>query len=54
MGQADLRAIRAGAMDPEGRGMTKTGYVMGIVGTLGTLLLFIVVGWMSLRSYGFW
>jgi uncharacterized Zn finger protein (UPF0148 family) len=33
MGAADLKAIRAGRMDPTGEGTTKAGYVCGIVGT---------------------
>ena len=43
MGNADLRAIRAGRMDPEGEGQTNAGRVCGIVGTLlhGCVLLFV-------------
>ena len=33
MGAADLKAIRAGRMDPMGQGTTKAGYICGIVGT---------------------
>jgi hypothetical protein len=33
MGAKDLKAIRAGRMDPMGEGTTKAGYVCGIVGT---------------------
>lgn len=33
MGSADLKAIRAGRMDPLGEGTTKAGYICGIIGT---------------------
>lgn len=33
LGSADLRAIKAGRMDPAGEGTTKAGYICGIVGT---------------------
>lgn len=34
MGSQDLAAMRAGRMDPSGEGNTKTGYIMGIIGTI--------------------
>jgi hypothetical protein len=33
MGRRDLRAMRTGDMDPSGEGTTRTGMVLGIVGT---------------------
>jgi len=48
-GRADLKAIDAGRMDPEGRGLTMAGMILGIVGTVLPLvfillyLLFIMV-----------
>jgi len=49
MGAQDLSAMRAGRMDPSGEGNTKTGYIMGIIGTIawvgwlfcGCLLMFL-------------
>jgi hypothetical protein len=38
MGNADLREIRAGRMDPEGESMTQTGRIMGIVATVLLIL----------------
>jgi hypothetical protein len=43
LGRGDLHSINAGAMDPSGRGMTMAGYVLGIVGTLITLLIALVM-----------
>jgi hypothetical protein len=34
MGQADLRKIKRGDMDPAGRGLTQAGWICGIIGTL--------------------
>lgn len=34
LGRHDLHAIRAGAMDPAGRKMTRQGHRLGVVGTL--------------------
>jgi len=34
MGGKDMREINAGRMDPDGRGMTQAGYIMGIIGTI--------------------
>jgi small-conductance mechanosensitive channel len=33
LGKGDLRAMDAGQMDPEGRGLTQAGYILGIVAT---------------------
>jgi 4-amino-4-deoxy-L-arabinose transferase-like glycosyltransferase len=43
MGQADLKEMDAGRMDPSGRGMTKAGVIIGIVG----LVLWVI--WMVLQ-----
>ncbi|MEO8494474.1 MAG: DUF4190 domain-containing protein [Planctomycetota bacterium] len=34
MGHADMREINAGRMDPEGRGLTQAGMIIGIIGTV--------------------
>jgi hypothetical protein len=34
MGGKDLAEIKAHRMDPDGRGMTQAGYIMGIIGTI--------------------
>lgn len=54
MGQSDLRAIQAGAMDPEGRGLTRAGYLLGVIGTFGTLAVFVIVAWISFRRSTPW
>lgn len=41
MGSQDLSAMRAGRMDPAGEGNTKTGYVLGIIGTIVYFLWFV-------------
>jgi hypothetical protein len=33
LGSSDLRSMKAGRMDPSGEGMTRAGYICGIVGT---------------------
>jgi hypothetical protein len=38
MAHGDLRAIRAGAMDPQGRRATRIAYALGCVGALISLL----------------
>ncbi len=38
MGQADLRAMRAGQMDPAGMSLTQTGMILGIIQTILLLL----------------
>jgi hypothetical protein len=47
MGRSDLKAIDAGAMDSSGRGTVMAGFVLGIIGTVLTLLVLIVI-------IGFW
>jgi hypothetical protein len=54
MGQSDLRAMKAGAMNREGRGMTFAGFILGIFGTLGTLILFISIAWVTFKMYDLW
>lgn len=47
MGKTDLAEMDAGRMDPEGRGLTKAGQILGIIGTLlfavGLLFALVVV-----------
>lgn len=47
MGNADLKAMEAGTMDPEGKQLTTIGRILGIIGTiffiLGLIAGFIVV-----------
>ena len=53
MGNNDLREMDAGVMDPFGRDTTKTGRILGIVGTilavasLGMFLLILLAGGLS-------
>jgi len=42
MGNADLKAMDAGTMDPEGRGTTHAGKIIGIVATILNVLGFII------------
>ena len=49
MGNNDLRAIRAGRMDPEGEGLTNAGRICGIIGTiLGALQLLCCVAYLCI------
>jgi hypothetical protein len=43
MGSADLKAMADGTMDPEGEGMTRAGYIIGIITTALTIVAFIFV-----------
>jgi hypothetical protein len=45
MGRRDLQAIVAGTMDPTGQGPTRSGMILGIIGTVlgGLCVLFTVV-----------
>ena len=38
LGRSDIKAMDAGRMDPEGRGMTTAGMVLGIIGTVLPLI----------------
>ena len=49
MGNSDLRAMRAGQMDPTGEGVTQGGRICGMVATILALLgLVAAVGFMVL------
>ena len=54
MAQSDLRAMLAGAMDAEGAGMTRAAHILGIVGTLATLIIFVFMAWFSFKMWGLW
>jgi hypothetical protein len=41
MGAADLKAIRAGTMDPAGKSMTQVGMILGIVSVILTVVSFV-------------
>jgi len=49
MAASDLRAMTAGQMDPEGQGLTRAGYILGILGTV-LLVLFVI----SMAVLGFY
>jgi hypothetical protein len=42
MGNADLKAMDAGTMDPEGRGTTQAGKIIGMIATILTVLSLII------------
>ena len=42
MGNTDLKAMDAGTMDPEGRGTTQAGKIIGIIATILTVLSIII------------
>ena len=49
-GSSDLKQMKAGLMDPEGEGITKAGYILGIIGTclaalgiIAGILYFVVI-----------
>jgi len=47
LGNADLSAMRAGAVDPAGRGMTRTGMILGIIGTfIGVMIPILFFAWL--------
>jgi hypothetical protein len=50
MGNADLKAMEAGTMDPAGRSNTNAGRICGIIGTV--LLIIGVVGFLALVVLG--
>ena len=41
MGYADMKEIKAGRMDPAGRGLTQAGMIIGII---GTVLMILTIG----------
>ncbi|MDG2186197.1 MAG: DUF4190 domain-containing protein [Mariniblastus sp.] len=45
-GASDLKQMQAGTMDREGEGLTKAGYIMGIIGTclvIVGVLIYVVI-----------
>ena len=43
MGKRDLELIRRGQMDKDGEGLTRAGYILGIVGTIMFLLYLLLI-----------
>ncbi|MEZ6319129.1 MAG: hypothetical protein R3B49_10315 [Phycisphaerales bacterium] len=43
MGKADLAKMDAGQMDPEGKGLTKAGFICGIIGCVVLVLQLLYV-----------
>ncbi len=43
MGNADLKKMAAGQMDPEGEDLTKAGKICGIIGTILMILITILL-----------
>lgn len=41
MGNTDLKAMGAGVMDPEGRGVTQAGKIIGMIATILNIIGFI-------------
>jgi len=50
MGNTDLRAMRAGSMDPRGMGMTQAGMILGMIQTVLLLLLLVLAFLFALAS----
>jgi hypothetical protein len=46
LGSSDLKQMEAGRMDPEGRGMTQAGMIMGMVMTI-----FVIIGIVFMICY---
>lgn len=42
MGSADLKAMRAGQMDPSGEGITNAGRICGLIAAILNVLIFII------------
>ncbi len=51
MGNGDLRAMDAGTMDPEGRGLTQVGKILGIV-SITIFAIGLVVGVLVVLFFG--
>ena len=51
MGNGDLRAMDAGTMDPEGRGLTQVGKILGIV-SIAIFSIGLVVGVLAVLFFG--
>jgi len=53
MGHIDLKEIKEGRMDPQGEGLTRAGWVLGIIGTLliiaGVVACMVLVGTGALK-----
>jgi hypothetical protein len=48
MGHNDMQKIHAGRMDPEGEGMTNTGKICGMIGTImGIIFLVLACVWIA-------
>jgi hypothetical protein len=41
MGHGDLKKIKAGTMDPRGHGRTKTGMILGVIGSITSLFVLL-------------
>ena len=52
MGNADLKDMETGAMDPSGRGMTSAGKILGMIACILTIIGFVVVMAMLLLGFG--
>jgi len=52
MGNADLKDMDAGVMDPSGRGMTSAGKVLGMIACILTIVGFAIVIAMLLLGFG--
>ena len=50
MGNADLKAIDAGSMDPEGRQLTQVGKILGIIGVV--LLVVAIIAFILMTILG--
>lgn len=42
LGSADLKQMNAGSMDPEGRGMTQAGMIIGMIMTILVMVVFVL------------
>ncbi len=52
MGKGDLKKIDAGAMDPEGKGLTQAGMICGIVGSVFLVLQLLYVIFVMVLGVG--
>ena len=53
MGNTDLRAIRAGQMDPSGEGLVQGGRICGIIATVLTAIgVVVALGFLVLMALG--
>ena len=42
MGNGDLKQMDAGEMDPSGRGLTNTGRILGLVGAIICVVIYVI------------